>query len=155
VHSEPLDRERTRIFFFLYSDTVQKNTDTGKSLRRIDLWPLFTHRKDYNGNTRLQILAPLEPYLPNNKSIERNYSPLWSVWRSERNARTGASSQSLLWNLYRHESTAESKRTSLLFGLFQQQSTQAGGRVRLFYIPFGKAPARSGAQASLRDSDAK
>jgi len=57
------------------------------------------------------------------------------VWRSEKNAKTGATSQSLLWNLYRHEAAPASKKCSLLFGLFQYQSGVAGKRVRLFYIP--------------------
>jgi hypothetical protein len=135
AHADPLDRKRTRILFFLYSDTVQKNTETGQAERRVDFFPLFTHRRDYNGSTRLQILAILEPFLPNSKSIERDYSPVWSLWRAEKNTKTGAASQSLLWNLYRHETTPESKKCSLLFGLFQYQSGTAGKRMRLFYIP--------------------
>jgi hypothetical protein len=135
VHSDPLDRDRTRILFYLYSDTIERNTETGTFLRRRDCWPLFTHRQDWNGNERLQILALLEPILPNNKSIERNYSPLWSVWRAEKNARTGAQSQSLLWNLYRRETGTNISKTSVLFGLVQHSSTTNGNRWRLFYWP--------------------
>ncbi len=134
----PLDRERTRILLFLYSDLIERNTTTGTALHRTDLWPLFTARRDHSGNERLQLLALLEPLLPNNKSIERDYSPLWSLWRSEKNLRTGASSQSLLWNLYRRDTTPETKKCSLLFGLFQYQSGPEGNRWRLFYVPFGK-----------------
>jgi hypothetical protein len=149
-NSDQLDRRRTRICFYLYSDLKEKNTETDATLRRIDFWPFFTHRHDFNGNSRLQILAPLEPILPASKSIERDYSPLWSVWRSENNPRTGAASQSLLWNLYRHEATPDTKKCSLLFGLFQYHSSPKGKRVRLFYIPLGKtgAAARSGAQTA-------
>ncbi len=135
VHADPLDRTRTRICFFLFSDTIEKNTETGAHKRRVDLWPIFTYHRDFTGNTRLQILAPLEPYLANNKSIERDYSQLWSIWRSEHNPRTGASSQSLLWNLYRRDTTSTSKKTSALFGLFQSKSDPKGKTVRLFYIP--------------------
>lgn len=138
AHIDPLDRTRTRILFFLYSDTKQKNTESGAYQRRVDLWPLFTHHRDYDGSTRLQIMALLEPYLPNNKSIERDYSQLWSFWRSEKNPRSGASSQSLLWNLYRRDVGKDSKKCSLLFGLFQYQSDTHGKRVRLFYFPLGK-----------------
>ena len=137
VHSDPLDRERTRILLYLYSDVSEKNTETGAERQRRDFWPLFTWHRDLNGNTRLQILSILEPILPNNKSIERNYSPLWALWRSQRNAHTGASSQSLLWNLYRRDHTPEAKKCSLLFGLFQYQSSPDGSRWRMFYIPFG------------------
>ena len=107
VHSAPLDRRRTRICFFLYSDLTEKNTETEAVRRRVDFWPFFTYRRDFNGNSRLQVLALLEPFLPSSKSIERDYSPLWSVWRSEKNPRTGAASQSLLWNLYRHDTTPD------------------------------------------------
>jgi hypothetical protein len=135
VHGDAVDRERTRILFFLYSDILQKNVETGKAQRRVDFWPLFTHRRDYNGSSRLQVLSLLEPLLPNSKSIERNYSPLWALWRSEKNSETEASSQSLLWNLYRRDTTPDSRKCSLLFGLFQYQSGSNGKRLRLLYIP--------------------
>lgn len=138
ITSEPLDRRRTRIMVFLYSDVLQKNTETGGSSRRADFWPLFTARRDFNGDKSLQILAFLEPILPNNKSIPRNYSPLWSLWRSQKNGETGATGYSLLWNLYRHEAAPETKKLSLLFGLFKYQSTPDGSRWRLFYVPLGK-----------------
>jgi hypothetical protein len=135
MHTTILDRERTRILFFLYSDTVQKNLETGEARRRVDFWPFFTHKRDYNGNSRLQIFAPLEPILPASESIERNYSPLWSVWRYEKNPTTRETSQSFLWNLYRRESGKDHKKCSLLFGLFQYQSTTEGKRLKLFYVP--------------------
>ncbi|HYT60774.1 MAG TPA: hypothetical protein VEL06_11425 [Haliangiales bacterium] len=135
VHAPPLDRQRARILFFLYSDLIEKNEQTGTALQRTDLWPLFTAKRDHDGNERLQLLAPLEPLLPNNKSIERNYSPLWSLWRAEKNARTGVASQSFLWNLYRRDITPETRKCSLLFGIFQYQSRSEGKRLRLFFIP--------------------
>src|SRR6266404_2886642 len=141
IHSDPLDRQRTRILLFLYSDINAKNTETGAYERRKDFWPFFTHRHDFNGNTRLQILAVLEPYLPNNRSIERDYSPIWSFWRAENNPKSGAASQSLLWSLYRRQTTPASKKCSLLFGLFQYQSDAEGKRLRLFYIPMSKTKA--------------
>jgi hypothetical protein len=111
---------------------------------------LYTHRRDFNGNSRLQILALLEPFLSTSKSIERDYSPLWSVWRSEDNPRVGATSQSLLWNLYRRDAHPGTKKCSLLFGLFQYQSSPEGKRLRLCYVPLGKtgAAVRPGAQAA-------
>ena len=137
IQSGALDRDRTRILFFLASDTNEKNTETGAAKRRTDFWPLFTWRRDFHGSTRLQLFAPLEPVLPVSKSIERNYSPLWSVWRAEKNPGTGAASQSFLWNLYRRETTPESKKCSLLFGLFQYQSDSEARRLRLFFVPMG------------------
>ena len=143
LHSDPLDSRRTRICFFLYSDRTDKNTETQAARRRADFWPFYTYRRDFNGNSRLQVLALLEPFLSASKSIERDYSPLWSVWRAEKNPRAGATSQSLLWNLYRRESGPDSKKCSLLFGLFQYQSDPKGKRMRLCYIPVGGTKARA------------
>jgi hypothetical protein len=138
VHAEAVDRRRTRILLFLYSDVTQKNPETGAEKHRVDFWPLFTYRRDLNRNTRLQVLAPLEAFLPNSTGVERNYSPLWSLWRSENNPKTGASMESLLWNLYRHETKPDSQNTSLFFGLYQSRSDAHGKQVRLCYIPLRK-----------------
>ncbi len=139
--SDPLDRSRLRIFFFLYSDVIQNNTETGKHLRRVDFCPFFTWHRDYNGDQWLQILAPIEPFLPNNKSVERNWSPLWSLWRSAHTGSNTVASQSLLWNLYRHDRAADGEKFSLLFGLFRYKSGVDGRQWRLFYIPLGKSGA--------------
>lgn len=144
VHSGALDRDRTRILLFLYSEVHEKNTETGKARQRTDFWPLFTHRRERNGNTRLQVLAPFEPLVPNSKSVERNWSPLWSVWRDERNAETGHASQSLLWNLYRRETTGTTKKNSLLFGLIQYESNTESKHWRWFYFPPMKLQKESG-----------
>jgi hypothetical protein len=138
VRSAPLDRSRRRILFFLYSDIREENTETKGVRRRTDLLPLFTRHRDFNGSTRLQVLAPLEIFTIGSHKIERDWSPVWSVWRDERNAETGATSQSLLWNLYRRDQATAQKKVSLLFGLFQYQSDSGGKKVRLFYIPLRK-----------------
>lgn len=138
LHAETLERERKRVLFFLYSDTTVKNLGNNDTQRQIDLWPLFTARKELDGRSRLQLLAPLEPFLPNNTSVQRDLSPLWSVWRSENNPQTGANSQSLLWNLYRRDAEPGTRKCSLLFGLIQYQTGSDGRRWRVGFIPFGK-----------------
>ncbi len=127
----------------------ERNTVAGTMRQRTDLWPLFTRKQDFNGDTRLQILAPLENLLRTTKSIQRNYSPVWSVWRAERNAKTGAASQSLLWNLYRRETSPKVRKCSLLFGLFQYESDAQGRRGRLFLCAAGRRSPQPPEPASL------
>ncbi|MFN3409920.1 MAG: hypothetical protein ACK45B_13040 [Limisphaerales bacterium] len=146
TRTETLERERTTILLFLYSDLREERKTTGQSRRRTALWPLFTHSRDLAGNERLQFLAPLEPLIPENKGVERNWSPLWSVWRSEQNATNGARSQSLLWNLYRRDVRPERRKTSALFGLFQHERTPAGTGLRVLFLPL-KQPPRASAVA--------
>jgi hypothetical protein len=150
ITSAPLDRERTRILFFLYSNASEKSTETGAARLRRDLWPFFTSRRDFNGDTTFQVLSILEPLLPNNKSIDRNYSPIWALWRTEKTAKTGAHSESFLLNLYRHESSPGHKKLSLLFGLFQYRSSPDERHWRLFYLPAGKAKSAQ-TRASVAD----
>jgi hypothetical protein len=140
ITSEPLDRRRTRILLFLYSDLVEANTIQKTALRRKDFWPLFTWRKDHKNHERLQILSILEPILPNNKSIERVYSPFYALYRQEKNGENGNSSRSLLWNLYRSDKRGDSVKTSAFFGLFQREKSPDATRWRLFFIPIGKSP---------------
>ncbi|HEV2694713.1 MAG TPA: hypothetical protein VG347_17590 [Verrucomicrobiae bacterium] len=138
ITSPPLDWHSTRICFYLYVGVTERNAETGVQKLRRDAWPFFTWRRDFNGNTRFQVLAPIEAILADSRGITRNWSPLWSLWRSEQNPRAGRSSQSLLWNLYRRDVEPDHKKTSLLFGLFQYQSDGEKGHLRLFYLPTSK-----------------
>jgi hypothetical protein len=143
LESGSLERRRTRILFFLYSDTVERDTDSKEFKRRVDFWPFYTFHRDIDGNRRWQALAVLEPFFPNNRSVPREYAQVWSFWREERNARSGEDSQSLLWNLFRRETRGSAKKFSLLFGLFQYESTTRGASWRVAYCNFGKKPATS------------
>jgi hypothetical protein len=135
LHSPPLDRRRTRIVLFLYQNTADKNTETGKIKRRIDLWPLFVYHHNFDGNTRLQVPALIETFFPDNPGVERNWSPLWSIWRSENNLTNNANSQSFLWNFYRRDASPDAKKISFFFGLYQYESNPEMEKTRLFYIP--------------------
>jgi hypothetical protein len=128
--------------FFLFSAINEKNTETGRALRREDFWPLYTREHGFNGNERLQVFSVFEPFFPGSESIARDYNPLCALWRSERSPGRGANSQSLLWNLYRRDAAPRSKKISLLFGLFQYQSSPDGAQWRVFYIPAGGTKAR-------------
>ena len=136
--SGTLDRERFRILFMGYSSTREEDTTTGRAAKRRALWPLFTWRRDSDGRERLQVLAPVEPAIPGNKSIERLYSPLWSVWRSESDPGRQRASRSLLWNLWRHERSGQRSRTSALFGAVHVSDDGHGPRWRVMGITLGR-----------------
>ena len=135
--AELVSWQRNRLLYFLYSDTTETNRVAGTVRRLTSLLPLFTARQEHDGSSRVQVLALLDPFFGSNKSIERNYAPIYSLWRSEKNPKAGTGSESILWNLYRQDTSREFRKYSLLFGLFQYQSTPRDKRWRLFYIPFG------------------
>jgi hypothetical protein len=142
LHTESFEKDRRQFAIFLYSDQKERNLETGKHSRRVEVWPFFNWARDPEGMERLQALTVLEPF-GRGSGITRNWSPIWSIWRQESNPSTGGSSQSLLWNLYRREATPELTKGSLLFGLVQYHKTSAGTRWRWFHTgprPDSKKP---------------
>jgi len=136
-----VERDRHRVGFFLFSRKNERQLESGARRQRTDFWPLVSVGTDFDGSRRVQFLSVLEPIWPDNPSIRRNYSPLWSVWRYEKNAKTGRASHSLLWNLFRWERGPELKKGSFLFGLFQRETTPEGKRWRFFHISKGRKEA--------------
>jgi len=133
LHTPEVSRDREQFGVFLYVDLQEKNLETGQSARRLDSWPLFTWTRNTEGQERLQVFSVIEP-LRRGRGIERNWSPLWSVWRQEHDTRTGARSESLLWNLYRRERREGVTKGSILFGLVQYEAGSAGRRWKLFHF---------------------
>jgi len=134
ARADALEKRRRRVLFFLWSDLRMSNPLTGQSQGRQDLWPLYTWRRELDGRERLQALSLLAPLLPNNKSVERNYSPLWALWRTEKNPKTGRRSDSLLWNLWRREVSPEERFNSYFFGLIQSRKTADGTTWKWFHF---------------------
>lgn len=134
ARGDALEKRRRRILFFLWSDLRMRNPQTDKHMRRQDLWPLYTYRRHLDGREKLQVLSFLAPLLANNKSVERNYSPLWALWRTQKNPATQTRSDSLLWNLWRREISPEERSNSYFFGLVQSRKTADGTSWKWFHF---------------------
>ena len=141
--SPAYERSRTRGLMLLYSDLREKDKASNRDRRRVDCWPFFTWKRDWDGAERLQALALMEPFVPTSKSVERNHSHVWSIYRSESNPKTGQSSRSVLWNLYRQERSPEGSKRSFLFGLYQSETSGGERSRRLFYLPLGPSKTRN------------
>ncbi len=102
---------RDRVLWYLYSDIRQNDRDG--SSRRIDAWPFFLYERDREGAIRFQTLALLEGLVRGNEWVERNYSPLWSVYTYRENPQ-GESVYSFFWNLLRHEESAAGRAIEVL-----------------------------------------
>ena len=134
VDNDKIRLQRTRWLALLYQRSHEERKETGLVRDRRQVWPLFTHETSSDGQSRFQFLSPLEPLLPGNKGIRRNYSPLFALWHAEHNANTGRSSRSLLWHLYRGERAPGHKKTSLLFGLIRYKENEEGKEWRLLWL---------------------
>jgi hypothetical protein len=153
MSTQLIERRRDRVLFFLYSDTRENKWETGESKRRIDLWPLVGYRQ-VNGVSHLHVLSLLEPFFPENRSIERLWSPLWRVYQQKWDQQ-GNHVVSLLWNFYWHERQGErlawelfplvqyrkeskvETDLSFLKGLVRYRKSDEGKQLHLFYLPWG------------------
>lgn len=152
LNSDLVERRRDRILFFLYSDTKEVKWETGDSLRRISLWPLFNY-VNKNGVQHFHVFSLLEPFFPENESIERLWSPLWRIYQKKWDQQ-GNAVVSFFWNLYWSETRGdqiawelfplikyqrESETSSefvLLKGLFSYKKGSQGKEASLFYLPW-------------------
>ncbi|MGC8828882.1 MAG: hypothetical protein ACP5MG_06130 [Verrucomicrobiia bacterium] len=134
LRTPSMDVEKTRLFFFLYSDAITINTESGDASRRTSLWPLFIQKIDNDGKERLISPALLEPIFPSSSAIARNYSPLWGLCREEKNPAQGKYSKSLFWNLLREDKNKDKEKSSFLFGLFQYEKSAESKKVKIFHI---------------------
>jgi hypothetical protein len=152
--TEILERRRDRVLFFLYSDVRERVlTEEGLRKREVSLWPLFTYRR-IRGVSHFHTLSLLEPFFPENRGIERNWSPLWRLYQRKWDTQ-GNEVSSFLWNLYWKErradalamevfplfryqrQTGESLDWQLLKGLFRYRSGPEGKKVYFFFLPWG------------------
>lgn len=128
-------RKRDTILFFLYSDIREEPiVEGGRSGRRIDVWPLFTYKRDREGNRSFHFLSILEPFLPGNEGIERNYSSFWRLyeWKEYKDGRVVSS---FLWNTFRAETGKNAKKVYFLGGLFGYRSDKYKKTIKLFFFP--------------------
>ena len=156
LHTPNMERDRRQYGFYLFVDVREGNPETRQKSRRLDSWPFFAWSRDREGNERLQVPALMEVFSANSPGISLNWSPLWSLWRQERDTKTGVESQSLLWNLYRRERVGGVTKGSLLFGLVQYEKSAAGRRWRWFHSGrrlSGESVASPGTGAAYSESN--
>lgn len=133
LEGENFTLEKRTFGIVLYRDIKQTKREAGTTRRVRASWPFFFQEDEPDGRHRLQVPALFEP-LHDGRGVRRNWSPLWSLYRREDHPAAGASSESLLWNLWREDARDGVTRGSLLFGLVQYQSAPDARRWRWFWL---------------------
>lgn len=131
---EDYKRTRKTILLFLYSDIKEEPIiEGGRNARRIDLWPLFSYKRDEEGNRSFHLLSILEPFLPNNEGIERNYSSFWRLFEWKK-YKDGRSVSSFLWNSFRRETDEEKTEVEVkpIIPIFSYKDWREGSKVYIF-----------------------
>jgi len=136
--TEDYERNRQQVCLFLYSDITEKMPKSGLSKQRTDLWPLFSMRKTSDGQLSFRSLAILEPILKGTTAIERNYSPLYTLWFEDINKKTGDSTISVLFSLYKEKQSLHNTYRSFLFGLLSYEKNTSYKKFKIFWLPVWK-----------------
>jgi len=143
-----IEQTRTQVLFALYHDTVQRSRTTPSlaPARKRHLWPVFSEWDNGAGRRQVQVLSPLEVFLPHSEEVRQAWSPLFSVYRYERQS-DGASRHSLLWDGVTYRSAPGAQEREWHFGpLLGFASRPEAGRVALLRGVLGlkRGPVGSG-----------
>ncbi|MBT0663225.1 hypothetical protein KI809_02835 [Geobacter pelophilus] len=150
--TETFSRDRDRVLYFLYSDSLERWVKDGSERRRTALWPLFVYKRDNRGVKTFSFPAPVEPVLDRDE-IEQNWAPLWRIYQ-QKWTDSGESVVSFLWSLYWHEIREDAvsyefypllsyrgqprtTETSVLKGLFRYRNVSGEKSLKLLWLPFG------------------
>jgi hypothetical protein len=159
--SEGLAQDKTQFLFFLYWSLQQRSPDNPAlaSAHKTHLWPLYSAWDNGAGSRQVQALSPFEIFFPNNATVRRLWTPLFALYRYERQPDTTVR-HSWLWDavtwrrgpaerefhlalLGGYSSNATKQRVSLGGGLLGWQRP-TGGRWRFFLFDF---PSKAAMQA--------
>jgi hypothetical protein len=103
------------------------------SSRRWKIWPLMSWQRNHE-DSQFRFLE-LWPW-PNPSGIERNWAPLWTLYRRENNS--GQIGHHILWGLYRQSKGEEAFEWSLLKGIAGYKKTEIGRSYRFLFMKFGE-----------------
>ncbi len=159
-------QEKNQFLYFLYLSQTQRSLSNPAAApaHKTHLWPLFSAWDNGAGRRQVQVLSPLEVFFPSNDVIRQLYTPLFALYRYDRDAANER--HSLLWNavtwrrsasgrafhlgpLVSVESGAEQKRVAFGLGLFGWQRAPGESRTRFFLFDFHRKPANKTAATPL------
>jgi hypothetical protein len=156
---EGIAQEKNQLLYFLYWSQTQRSlaNPAAAPAHKTHFWPLLSVWNNGAGRRQVQFLSPLEVFFPTNDPIRQLYTPLFALYRYDRQSDT-ASRHSLLWNAltYRRSATdrefhlgplfsvnsgAATKRIALLRGVLGWQRRPGEARGRFFLFDFARKTA--------------
>jgi hypothetical protein len=161
--ADGLAQEKTTFLFFLWWSLEQRSPDREvAAAHKTHLWPLFSAWDNGAGRRQVQALSPFEVFFPRNDTVRRLWSPLFALYRYDRQA-DSSERHALLWNavtwrrspeerefhlgpLVGYRADANGRRFALGKGLVGWRRA-AGERGRLFLFDFPSKAAMKADQA--------
>jgi hypothetical protein len=156
---ELIAQEKNQFLFFLYWSQIQRSltNPSAAPARKTHIWPLVSSWDNGAGRRQVQVLSPFEVFFPANDVIRQLYTPLFALYRYDRQDAATAR-HSLLWNavtwrrsatdrafrlgpLLNVRSGAEGKRVAFGLGLLGWERRPGDHRSRFFLFDFARKPA--------------
>lgn len=156
---EGIAQEKNQVLYFLYWSQTQRSltNPAAAPAHKTHFWPLLSVWDNGAGRRQVQFLSPLEVFFPTNDPIRQLYTPLFALYRYDRQGDT-ASRHSLLWNaityrrsaterefhlgpLFSVDSGVATRRIALLRGVLGWQRRPGEARGRFFLFDFNRKPA--------------
>lgn len=96
--ADGLAQDKTQLLFFLYWSLEQSSPDrpAAPTAHKRHLWPLFSSWDNGAGHRQVQALSPFEVFFPRNDTIRRLWTPLFALYRYERQP-DASESHAWLW----------------------------------------------------------
>lgn len=149
-----IEQTRTQFFFFLYWSLAQRSAANPRlaPAEKTHYWPFASVWDNGAGRYQLQVLSPIEVFFPHNDNMRLLWSPLFALYRYDRQAPDDVR-QSVLFDLvtWRREptqrefhfgplvsvvSSATTGRIALAGGLLGFRRTADGRGWRSFWFDF-------------------
>jgi hypothetical protein len=107
---EGVAQEKHQLFFVVYWSLTQRSltNPAAAPAHKTHLWPLVSAWDNGAGRRQWQFLSPLEVFFPTNETIRQVYSPLFALYRYDRQDRDTVR-QAWLWNAITYRRTAQDK----------------------------------------------
>lgn len=159
-------QEKNQLLYFLYWSQTQRSltNPAAAPANKRHLWPLFSSWDNGAGRRQVQVLSPLEIFLPTNDVIRQLYTPLFALYRYDQQD-AATKRHSLLWNaitwrrsatdraihvgpLLSMEDAPDRKRVAFGAGLFGWQRLAGETRSRFFLFDFQRKPVNTKAATS-------
>ncbi len=112
-----LQHHRRQFLYFLYHSDVQTSLHhpDAAPASKTHLWPFFSAWNNGAGRKQVQVLSPIEVFLPHNERTRRLWSPLFALYRYDENEVENRVEHRLLWSLLKwsHRREADAHAVSL------------------------------------------
>jgi hypothetical protein len=158
-------QEKDTLLFFLWWSLEQRSlaNPAAAPARKTHLWPLYSAWDNGAGRRQVQALSPFEVFFPHNDTVRQLWSPLFALYRYDRQPDTTVR-HALLWNavtwrrgpeerefhlgpLAGYRADAGHQRFALGRGLLGWQR-HVGGRWHVFLFDFPSKAAIKASQAT-------